>query len=113
MQDYKTKEINKIFENFLELQTEDKQEKIKWLINQFKNHLPYLKELRQDCWKKEGDYRNGFETYGYNNVAEIYSNIEYISDRYNCAFRLNWLIGLIDPSDEQHSDQWENHTYLF
>ena len=113
MKQYQTESINKIFDDFLNLQSEDKKEKVLWLISQLSPYIHHLKQLRQEAWIKEGDYRNGFETYKYESVDEIFSNLEYISDRYNCAFRLNWLIGLLDPNDEQHKEQWQNNNYLF
>lgn len=42
--------------------------------------------------KCENDYRRGSETYGYKDQESIDYNILYISDRWNCAFRLKWLI---------------------
>ena len=50
-------------------------------------------------WEKlansEDDYRPGEKTYGYNNPKEI---AEYILDRFNCAFRINWILGLLTSS---------------
>ena len=51
----------------------------------------------------EKDYRSGFETYGYENEESILSNIDYISDRWGCAFRVRWIINLLD-SDYKHKN---------
>ena len=40
----------------------------------------------------EKDLRPGYDTYGYNTIESIISNLEYISDRFCCAFRLSWLV---------------------
>lgn len=42
------------------------------------------------------DDRSGEETYGYDSLDSIKDNLVYVSDRYNCAFRLRWLIDLMD-----------------
>lgn len=44
----------------------------------------------------EGDYRSGAETYGYENEESIQYTLLYISDRWRCAFRLKWLIDLVE-----------------
>lgn len=43
-----------------------------------------------------GDLRSGEESYGYANQESVGMNILYISDRWNCAFRLRWLIDGLD-----------------
>jgi len=110
MKQYQKESINQIFDDFQNLTFEDNAEKIIWLLSQLRPYLPQLKELRQEAWIREGDYRNGFETYKY---ESIFINLVYISDRYNCAFRLNWLIGLLDPNDDQHREQWQRNKYPF
>ena len=53
-------------------------------------------------WEKlansENDYRTGETTYGYKNSKE---RAEYILDRFNCAFRLNWILGLLSFSNDR------------
>ena len=39
----------------------------------------------------EYDERDPYEVYGYENQESIDNNMMYISDRFNCEFRLNWL----------------------
>lgn len=46
----------------------------------------------------ENDYRTGEKTYGYKNSKE---SAEYIVDRFNCAFRLNWILGLLSFSNDR------------
>jgi hypothetical protein len=45
-----------------------------------------------------GDYRSPLDTYGYKSEEEISRNLFYISDRFNCQFRLNWVLGLFDKN---------------
>ena len=55
-----------------------------------------LREMKR-VWPKwafrDDDYREGHETYGY---QDIQHDLRYISDRWNCAFRLKWLIDGIE-----------------
>jgi hypothetical protein len=70
---------------------------VDYAITKLRPFLPFmirLYELR--LLPKEMDYRSGFETYGYSNNESILSNLEYISDRWQAAFRLRWLINLVD-----------------
>jgi len=52
---------------------------------------------------EEEDYRQGEETYGYKE-EEILGNLQYISDRWGAAFRIAWLIGLIERQERFLSD---------
>ena len=45
-----------------------------------------------------GDDRSPLDTYGYKSEEEISSNLFYISDRFNCQFRLDWVLGLLDKN---------------
>ena len=56
------------------------------------NELPFLKKIWEELSDYEGDYRGGAETYGYDSDQSIRSNMEYISDRWFCAFRVKWII---------------------
>lgn len=59
--------------------------------------LPALKSLYVSCLRSELDFRTGYETYGYRDAEFIKNNLNYISDRYQCAFRLKWIIdGIVD-----------------
>ena len=57
-----------------------------------KKSLPAMRKLYKKAVKDEGDFRSGRETYGYIDQETIELNMEYISDRWRCAFRLRWLI---------------------
>jgi hypothetical protein len=50
--------------------------------------LKVINKEYKDRLKDEQDYRSGEDTYGYRDVK---STMEYISDRWGCAFRLRWL----------------------
>lgn len=41
---------------------------------------------------REPDSRPGTETYGYENEESVRSTLEYIEDRWNCTFRIRWLL---------------------
>ena len=45
-----------------------------------------------------GDNRSPLDTYGYKSEQEISANLFYISDRFNCQFRLDWVLGLFDKN---------------
>lgn len=45
-----------------------------------------------------GDNRSPLDTYGYKSEEEISGNLFYISDRFNCQFRLDWVLGLLDKN---------------
>jgi len=45
-----------------------------------------------------GDDRSPLDTYGYKSEEEISGNLFYISDRFNCQFRLDWVLGLLDKN---------------
>ena len=67
------------------------------------NYLGFIKDISEvekdlyDLWKqkskKEYDFRTGEETYGYSDPEY---DLSYINDRWECAFRINWLLGLIE-----------------
>ena len=57
---------------------------------------------------REKDYRSGIETYGYENEYSILFNLEYISDRWSVAFRLRWLINLVDRDYTYNGKQLVN-----
>lgn len=88
-------------------------------LRQIKHKLqPFLLWLKRHyeliLLVRDPDYRSGFETYGY--VAEtpteyeyslglrlgtdddyIKGQLSYISDRWQCSFRVRWLINLLEP----------------
>jgi len=46
------------------------------------------------------DVRNGYVTYGYDSDESILGNLQYISDRWNCQFRLKWVLDLLELKRE-------------
>lgn len=48
----------------------------------------------ETCQREEQDYRHGYITYGYESIESIKASLEYISDRFGCAFRLAWLLNV-------------------
>lgn len=67
-----------------------------WFKNQSVSKFkPLLREMER-VWnkqaKEEDDYRPGAEVYGYETKESIHNNMMYISDRWNCAYRLRWLL---------------------
>lgn len=43
-----------------------------------------------------GDSRRGWQTYGFKSDEEILNNLQYISDRWNCQFRVQWVLDLLN-----------------
>ena len=84
---------------------------IKLIKEKLEKYLPILEKLRDQFEENEKDYRSGFESYGYGDVESIVGNFVYISDRWTCAFRTNWLIGLINPHDIRHKKKWTKRGY--
>ena len=65
------------------------------IIGRLKTVEPELIRLHDRAQREYPDDRPGEETYGYKDEASIKSNLEYISDRWNCAFRIRWILDLI------------------
>ena len=65
----------------------------------FKSELRYLKLLNK-VNKATCDDRSGEETYGYESEESVLYDLGYISDRWICEFRLQWLIDLIDKHND-------------
>lgn len=66
-----------------------------------KKFTPKLIKRLEKRWRKlaelENDYRTGEETYGYGNNIEdnlfhVDCYMQHISDRWECAFRIRWLL---------------------
>lgn len=54
--------------------------------------IAVLPELQADS----NDYRLGNATYGYSGSEKALGDLNYISDRWRCAFRVAWMLGLIN-----------------
>ena len=66
-----------------------------WLIGdtaQLNLALPALELIYKERAEDFGDHRTGDETYGYSSQENIKNTMEYISDRWECAYRLKWII---------------------
>lgn len=61
-------------------------------LQQNKKYLEYLYKLQS---ASEKDFRTGEESYGYSNQDYIEERMSYISDRWNCAFRIRWIMDLL------------------
>jgi len=60
---------------------------------------PLLKRMRRQ-WTKwamtDDDFRPGILTYAYPSAEDVRMSLFYISDRWQCAFRLKWIIDGIE-----------------
>lgn len=61
--------------------------------------LPYLRAIYPRLAESEDDYRSGEETYGYSKLENVLDQLDYISDRWHCAFRVRWLIDLAEITE--------------
>lgn len=71
-------------------------------LEEIRNHLkPFYEGLvaayEQYYLVHDEDFRSGEETYGYKDLESIQGSLLYISDRWGGAFRVRWLIDLINP----------------
>ena len=93
-----------------------------YTLTEVKHKLqPFLLWLKREyelvLLPTDPDYRSGFETYGYvasesvdhsdglgidqvTDDAYILGQLDYISDRWQCSFRVRWLINLLEPEYE-------------
>lgn len=90
--DYAYIKIHDSFENVFS----DERTDFNKIINDLRKNIKHLYVLYKECLLSEKDYRTGKETYGYKDIDDIESTLLYISDRYYCAFRIKWLIDLIE-----------------
>ena len=65
------------------------------------NYIYFLRKATKRIYKEWGsehkyepDNRTGEKTYGYKSIEEIEGNLDYISDRFACEFRLRWMLGI-------------------
>ena len=63
-------------------------------VSKIKKYRKYIQKLKSYHQMSENDYMNGYDTYGYESLESIGSNLEYISDRFCVAFRLSWLVNV-------------------
>ena len=87
-------QIRKIFESYYFVPKKDRTfTELLEDLNQNKKYLLYLYKLQ--C-TSEKDFRTGEESYGYSNQEYIEERMSYISDRWNCAFRIRWILDLLE-----------------
>jgi len=65
--------------------------------------LPALRFLYVSFRNGNLDNRSGEETYGIKNNSTWNEDLEYISDRWGCAFRVRWMIDLAESFDPKSS----------
>lgn len=86
--------INKMFDELLKLNRKDELtfERIKNGLLNVLDDLYYVRDLKA---MEENDWRSGYDTYGYKSLDDIKCNLIYISDRWSCQFRVQWLIDMV------------------
>ena len=64
-------------------------------LNLLIEDLTNIRKSLEFCYKitNENDFRTGLETYGFEN---IYADFCHINDRWNCQFRLRWILDVLD-----------------
>ena len=86
--------IRKIFESYYFVPKKDRT--FTELLGELQKNKKYLLYLYKLQCTAEKDYRTGEESYGYSNQDYIEERMSYISDRWNCAFRIRWIIDLLE-----------------
>ncbi len=87
--------LKKMFANFYEIKdmtVDHAVEIITPFVGVLKSQLDWL--IHSDYFGT--DVRNGYATYGYDSDEIILDNLQYISDRWNCQFRLRWVLDLLE-----------------
>ena len=84
--------INEFFDYYTQKEFHHFSDVLNGLIKQER----YLKIMYNYDLKTDKDFRTGFETYGYENDKYIRNQLSYISGRWNCSFRIKWLLDLIE-----------------
>lgn len=72
------------------------------LLESLRGNIKYFKYLYRLNLTSEKDFRTGEESYGYNNREYIEERMSYICDRWNCAFRIRWILDLLDRTDNNN-----------
>jgi hypothetical protein len=63
-------------------------------VRKIEKNRKAIQALRAFHFAYDPDRRSGEETYGYTSLESIESSLKYICDRWGCAFRLTWLLGV-------------------
>ena len=66
------------------------------LLKALKDNIENLNNCYRRSLEFDKDYRTCEESYGYKNEENIINNLIYVSDRWNCSFRIKWIIDLIN-----------------
>ena len=88
------KKIDKIFDGYL-----NKEYDIYRTAVKLDYARPELHKMLKIASKHDDDSRSGQETYGFRHWE---TDLEYISDRWNARFRIQWMIDLIDYLKEKY-----------
>ncbi len=101
------RKISRILWNDFIVRDKIRDSSLKEIISILKKIEPELKYFHNRSLRINGeiDNRDGFETYGYKSEHDIKNYLEHISDRWNCTFRLRWLLDLINLDTSPLSDQ--------
>ncbi len=82
------------YEKFLK-KLEAVEPELRYILNYFKREIQndYRKDIRKsNSYACTTDDRRGWETYGFDNIE---SNMSYISDRWSCEFRIQWILDVL------------------
>ena len=88
--------IHKLFENHYFIIKRERS--FSDLLSELDKNKKYLEYLYKLSLVNEKDYRSGEESYGYDNIDYVKERMSYISDRWNCAFRIRWILDLLEKS---------------
>ena len=94
-------QIRKIFDKFYFTSTKKKDWEFFELLDVLRDNKKYLEYLYKLNLTSEKDFRSGEESYGYNTQEYIEERMSYICDRWNCAFRIKWILDLLDRTEEK------------
>ena len=86
--------INDIFDEYYN----GKVDSVLKLIPKLRKNKEALIVMRNKFKKEEQDNRSGADTYGFKNIEE---DLMYISDRWQCQFRTQWIIDMLDYLNEE------------
>jgi len=89
------REINKVLWRYFIENGDLQKMSLDEVIKKLKTIEPYLKKMYDIAIKNDQDFRSGEETYGYEDIEKIKGDLIYISDKWNCSFRIRWILDLI------------------
>lgn len=89
-----SKNIDRIFEKYYNKEVESVTE----LIPELRKNMESLVRMRDKFKQSENDNRGGVETYGFDNIG---GDLMYISDRWQCQFRTQWIIDMLNYLEDK------------